>query len=402
MGTANTVLEEQPLLDYRLQGKFKRYMDNRPYAERLWLQGLYHCGDRVAIRDTVDVVADITRFGRHLHYFNVQRCHSPWACPICTPYVLKQYSLKISAIIKAQLRRGRWAFMLTFTIPHSLRQTFVEVYDNLLRTYRKADDRHLKLARKRLTGEKLELIKSAEVTFATFNGWHPHFHVLIFCDKDKWGNLEELREIWQRKWCNAYYRATGLTEETLSQTRCDMDYFHNNSVYLSRDDYGRPRQMLTGDYICGWGADQEMAKLDNHKTHSLQMFDLLNSDLPEDIQRFHEYAAGTKGKKRMSLSKGLLEGIDLEDFIEQCRKESDSSERELITVCSFTSNDWCDIVELERRHQRSYRVEILEAAYSLDFNAVYKRCQELSLPLPIKPLKIYTLRRAVVGETQAG
>lgn len=387
MGTSATELVKEPLLDYRLRHKFKDYLANRSYGERLWLQGLYHCGDGVIQRDAVDVVADISRYGRRVHYFNVRYCHSAWACPVCTPYVLKQYSFKVSAVIKAQLRLGRWAFMLTFTVPHSRRQSFAEVYNSLRETYRKADDRHLKLKRKALTGERLELIKSAEVTFATFNGWHPHFHVLVFCDADKWANVPELVAIWQAKWCNAFHRVSGLTDEQLAELGTDMDYFHNKSVYLSLDDNGHTRQMLTGDYICGWGADDEMAKLDNHAGKSAQVFDLLASDDPLDVERFHEYACVVKGKMRISFSKGLLANIDLEDFIEQCRKESDTSPSEVITVCSFIASDWYEIVRLERERRRPYRIDILEAAYSLDFDTVFRRCLELDIPTPVPPFR---------------
>lgn len=388
--------ERAPLIDFQLRYKWQSYLDGRSYAERKHLKSLHQCGKFVIKRnENIDIIVDTYGNGRkYATVFNAKHCCSSWACPVCTPYMLSKYAEKANAVIKRKREEGRVAFMITFTVPHTRTQSLAEVYSDLRRTYNSTNNRIFQRNRRNLIG-KNEMIKSTEVTYSHFYGWHPHFHILVFCDVDKVDNMPAVVDEWRARWCDGFKKIYGVDDIGLIKMGVDLDFFYNRSVYLSADD-GKPRAVETSDYLMSWGADNEIAKTGStpHAIKTVKMFDLLESGSPRDLALFQEYADVTRGKIRIIFTRNLLANlvIDVSKLEEYTKKNS-------VAVCSFTSENWSKILELERERKIHYRYYILEVAIETEsFGAILGLCERLDLPRPIVCLRKYRTKPSTYAE----
>jgi len=254
---------------------------------------------------------EILKSKENYHYGNLMTCGSVWHCPICAAKISEQRRLELKQAVSNWKKQGGEVLLLTLTVPHYTNQKIQTVLDGLSSALR----RMTYSKGWRTLSKEIGLygrIRSLEVTYGE-NGWHPHFHLLLFVYNQQDEGLESLQAAALSLWKTACIRSS-LPEPN----------FHGVKV----DD-----GTLAAEYVGKWGLDHEMTKGHIKKSrHGYSPFDLLRVYLgssptgrfldghaSEAGRLFKDYAKAFKGKRQLVWSKGLHQDLlfDLVDITDQ-------------------------------------------------------------------------------------
>jgi hypothetical protein len=292
------------------------------------------------------------------HYKGLQTCGSVWRCPVCSAKIAERRRVEILQAMDAHKATGGCVNMVTLTCPHQVKDNL----GDLLAKQAKAlnnfwKDRDVKsiLAEMGTIGQ----IRALEVTHGRLsahdNGWHPHYHVLMFqgtgVDLARFDHAQMID--WQVKlylrWA-ARCVAAGLGEPS---------YAHG----LKLDDGSKAAQ-----YVTKWGLEDEMTKGHTKKAlHGETPFDFLRAVLLDKSDKqasalFVEFAKTFQGKRQLHWSKGLKARYAVTDKTDEAlAEETDDSSRLLGLI---TLDQWRDVLAVEGR------AEVLAVAASGGWDSV--------------------------------
>lgn len=112
-------------------------------------------------------------------FSGVRRCGSVWLCPECSAAVSERRALDLETAAAAWSRKGNTCVLLTLTFPHTRREALQDLHDAC-----KAAMTDLRASRCYKSASHdfavLGVVRCQEVTWGAVNGWHPHFHCLLF------------------------------------------------------------------------------------------------------------------------------------------------------------------------------------------------------------------------------
>jgi hypothetical protein len=285
---------------------------------------------------------------------NLQTCASVWACPVCSAKITERRRGEVRTAIDEARGRGLCVVMLTRTVSHKHFETIREVVDLLRRSMNRLSNGKAAQTRARRWGI-VGHIRSLEVTHGA-NGWHPHFHELLFLEPGY--DLQELRESMRLQWSAAVRFAGGraLSEQHgFDAVDCDRRI----ADYVAK--FGREPD---------WQEDRELAKSPSKlgKNGGRTPLQLLNDYVFErDVEAgwvWREYALVMTEKRMHQLqwSRGLkaLFGIAQKDD-EQIEQEITADAVHLATI---PVEEWRLIVK------RDLRARVLELAAAGDFDGL--------------------------------
>jgi len=189
----NTVFPSKPawsrILRYMLQSEARRLL---PFKHRTRVcQRLIASG-----KDTVDIMLD--RKNQSAYYRHLVVCGMPWTCPVCAARITEHRRIEVARAVREIAAR---VVLVTYTVQHSASERLITVRRALQDAYtfmwsgRWAEEFNDEYG-------VMGTIKALEDTFGK-NGFHPHFHCLMFLDAhDTLKTLEgqfqnELRQRWQ-------------------------------------------------------------------------------------------------------------------------------------------------------------------------------------------------------------
>ena len=277
-------------------------------------------------------------------YSGLQTCGSVWICPVCAAKIAERRRAEIVAAMAAHKAVGGCVNMLTLTSPHQRSDDLRE----LLAMQSKAlnsfwNDRQVKTVFEAMgvVGQ----IRALEVTHgrksAHNNGWHPHYHVLLFCGSGVDLSHQEGPPVldWiitlYTRWAACCVKA-GLGKPSLKHG-------------LKLDDGSRAAQ-----YVSKWGLEDEMTKGHTKKAlHGETPFDFLRAVLenPEDKQAaalFRHFAEVFKGKRQLHWSRGLKARFAIgEKNDEELAQEKEDDFAVLLGT--ITMEQWRDVLAVEGR-----------------------------------------------------
>ena len=277
-------------------------------------------------------------------YSGLQTCGSVWICPVCAAKIAERRRAEIVAAMAAHKAAGGCVNMLTLTSPHQRSDDLRE----LLAMQSKAlnsfwNDRQVKTVFEAMgvVGQ----IRALEVTHgrksAHNNGWHPHYHVLLFCGSGVDLSHQEGPPVldWiitlYTRWAACCVKA-GLGKPSLKHG-------------LKLDDGSRAAQ-----YVSKWGLEDEMTKGHTKKAlHGETPFDFLRAVLenPEDKQAaalFRHFAEVFKGKRQLHWSRGLKARFAIgEKNDEELAQEKEDDFAVLLGT--ITMEQWRDVLAAEGR-----------------------------------------------------
>ncbi|MUR92324.1 rolling circle replication protein, Rep63 protein [Acinetobacter baumannii] len=270
------------------------------------------------------------------HWANVQRCGSVWTCPVCAKQITEKRRDELKRACDAWKNQGGEVFLLTLTNSHSANhalKSLISGQKKALRLFfggRKAVELFTKLGRK-------YQIRSFEVTYGQ-NGWHPHFHILLFLD-GSFDRSFNIRDDLAKHWINCCIKS-GLPAPSMEH---GLDL--RDGKYADR-------------YVSKWGIEHELTKghIKKGRNGGFTPFDLLQLSIDDEIvygrstsRLYQEFAISFKGARQLVWSRGLKAylGID-EKSDEELAEETELNAIELRTVDSFIFSLLC---KYQKRHE---------------------------------------------------
>lgn len=276
-------------------------------------------------------------------FSGLQTCGSVWRCPVCSAKIAERRRVEIIAAMTAHKAACGCVNLLTLTAPHQRTDNLAD----LLKKQAKAlhafwSDRQVKaiFSEMGIIGQ----IRALEVTHGRLsdlnNGWHPHYHILLFAGIGvdlALFDAPQMRD-WQvrlyLRWA-ARCLAAGLGEPSFAHG-------------LKLDDGSKAAK-----YVTKWGLEDEMTKGHTKKAlHGETPFDFLRAYLLDKNDKqaaalFVEFAETFEGKRQLHWSKGLKKRYSVTDKTdEQLSTEQDDTARLLGTI---TLEQWRDVLAADGR-----------------------------------------------------
>ena len=280
-------------------------------------------------------------------YSGLQTCGSVWVCPVCAAKIAERRRAEIIAAMAAHNAAGGCVNMLTLTAPHQRGDDLGELLVKQAKALNAFwNDRQVKAVL--LEMGTVGQIRALEVTHGRKsprnNGWHPHYHVLLFnglephlmrfkalLDQEMADWTLRLYAVWARVCVKA-----GLGEPSLQHG-------------LKLDDGSRAAK-----YVSKWGLEDEMTKGHTKKAlHGETPFDFLRVlvENPEDRQAaalFIEFARVFKGKRQLHWSRGLKDRYAIGEKTDDELAE-DKEDEFAVLLGTITIEQWRDVLAVEGR-----------------------------------------------------
>lgn len=274
-------------------------------------------------------------------YSGLQTCGSVWACPVCSAKIAERRRAEIIAAMAAHKAVGGSMKLLTLTCPH---QRVDQLGDLLVKQAVALTKMFADRTVRKVFAEfgVLGQIRALEVTHGRLsplnNGWHPHYHLLLFCGSGvdllplDPRRVEELAFTLYERWAACCEKA-GLSRPSVQHG-------------LKLDDGSKAAR-----YVSKWGLEDEMTKGHTKKAlHGETPFDFLRAYLADKTDKqagalFKEFAETFKGKRQLHWSKGLKKLYAIgEATDEELAAQKDDHAAMLGVV---TLDQWRDVVAVD-------------------------------------------------------
>jgi hypothetical protein len=226
---------------------------------------------------------------KRAHYAGLQRCASVWACPVCAAKIAERRRAELVGAAGSARAMGLHFFLMTLTIPHGLGDDINRILDSMLSAWRKmTDNRAGKEVRKIV--DLVGTIRALETTYGQ-NGFHPHFHVLIFTRRDI--SPAAMQALFLPLWQDACIKAK------LPRPSDDRGCRVDDGTWAAK-------------YASKWGLEDEMTK--GHLKASRGVSGMTPWDMLRDVLKngseasrrlFAVYAEAFSGRRQLYWSNGL-------------------------------------------------------------------------------------------------
>lgn len=292
---------------------------------------------------TRDVVYSSKR--ERASYQGLQVCASPWVCPVCSSKISERRRTEVASAIAGAKALGLVVYLLTLTFPHGLGDDLKSIVDQSLKAYSKVFSGK--------AGSKLRerigldgTIRAIEVTHGVANGFHPHFHVLLFLDPAKAFTPAYVHSQIAPRW-QAVCVSAGLPLPSLERG-CHVDGGEKAAAYVSKGS--------------NWGLESEITKGQSKVAKGVKgrtPFALLRDYVEGDKQSgalFAEYAKVFQGKRQLVWSNGLKRRMAVVDRTDD-ELANMADDAPTVLLASITDEQWKIIY---RRHWLSVVLDVAE------------------------------------------
>lgn len=166
------------------------------------MHGSVRCGKAV-IPKQANIEIQYRTDTKKVTYSKIEECRKCWVCPTCVARLGAQKKAELIELQKVINDLGLYAYMMTFTIPHSLRDRLIDLLEKLKVAQGKFID-GMRAGKLRKIFSKVGHITVLEVTYSEKSGWHPHLHILViselfYTDKELINIEENLYKAWSAK-----------------------------------------------------------------------------------------------------------------------------------------------------------------------------------------------------------
>lgn len=228
-------------------------------------------------------------------YHGLMACGSVWTCPVCSAKIAERRRDELKVAVQHGVSKGWGIHFVTLTVPHGIGD---DLHELLARQSKALDymsrSQYFRRLKASLDLDVLGYIRAREVTYGQ-NGWHPHFHMIVFTPADCVSSVVEYayKKVWHKACA-----AAGLPEPHAD---------HGCTVQDGR---------FAAKYVSKWGIEDEMTKshAKRGKRHGLSPWGLLRASLnggSDEIaaepaaKLFQLYAHAFRGLRQLYWSVGL-------------------------------------------------------------------------------------------------
>lgn len=279
------------------------------------VERLCRCGRRL-VAGAAALTVGSGASGASAGYAGVAVCGSVHICPVCAASIRRVRAAELEAAGVAWESDSRGMAMVTFTMRHFRRQTLAE----LVETQRAAWRRSLGQNARRSTKAALRslglrgYVRAWETTHGG-NGWHAHYHVVMFFDRPLTREqAAELETLAYEVWADAVETEGGYRPSREHGVRVDVP---------DRGESGRvARYLMKGQDRARWSVAAEATRADikvGSNGHRAP-FEIARGAVAgdrEDVRLWLEYEAAAHGLRALYWSQGLkallAELVELDD-----------------------------------------------------------------------------------------
>lgn len=265
-------------------------------------------------------------------YQGLMTCGSVWNCPVCAAKVSERRRQELKeAMAQAEALELKTHFV-TLTVPHGVSDDINDLLEGLKGcNKRMASGKYSVKSQMKKIAPEVDLegfIRTLEVTHGK-NGFHPHFHLLVFTSANC--SSELLHSVYESAWKRAC-RLSGLPVP--NEHGCTV----KDGSFAS-------------EYVSKWGLEDEMTKA-NTKVASQKgttpfgflqaALDGDNSEYPPERAKalFRVYANAFKGRRQLYWSNGLRAKLCLaKELTDQELAQAPDDERAVL-LASLTFEQW--------------------------------------------------------------
>ena len=278
-------------------------------------------------------------------YQGLQVCASPWVCPVCSAKISERRREEVAQAIAGAKASGLVVFLLTLTFPHGLGDDLGGIVAHALKAYSKLFSGK--------AGAKLRdrigldgTIRAIEVTHGLANGFHPHFHVLLFLDPAKSVTPAYVHAQIAPRW-QAVCVSTGLPCPSIDYG-CRVDGGDKAAAYVAKGST--------------WGLESEVTKGQSKVAKGAKgrtPFALLRDYAEGDKQAgafFVQYAQVFQGKRQLVWSNGLKRRMAVVDRSDD-ELANLADDLPTVRLATITDEQWKVIY---RRHWESVVLDVAE------------------------------------------
>lgn len=274
-------------------------------------------------------------------FFNgLQVCAMPWTCPVCATKISERRRQEVARAMKQAEVLGLRVRLVNLTIPHGLGDDVKEISDKMgaawIRLWQGRQGKELRNSLG-LFGH----IRALEVTYGQ-NGFHPHFHALMFYHPEQ--TTDELWGLFAPRWQSVCVRS-GLPRPSDSHG-CVIDDGSKAASYVSKGVWGLESEVTKGHVKSG-------------KNGSRTPFDLLRDYMHGDKASgalWRVYVDAFTGRRQLHWSVGLKKLLSIADLSDDEIANKPEDEQALL-LASITDEQWRIIF---KRKQESAVLDLAE------------------------------------------
>ena len=253
-------------------------------------------------------------------YSGLYRCGDFWRCPSCRVTLGVRRARQIESALRQHVDAGGSALLATYTVPHTRDEALPVVLSRLADTWR----RYAKhVWRDVLGGFYVGNVRALEVVHGV-NGWHPHYHSLIFLSP----GLPYLTPV-------AVSLAERWSQVAGAEWRADVRW-------VARDGVAAVARYLATDGISGASCEvaSPAAKVPAGRAYPQLLYDYGRFRSSVDAALIYEYAAALHGVHHLTVSPRMRR---LYDFTDPALNWSEIADEDVIAL--LNSEQWLSIVE---------------------------------------------------------
>lgn len=339
-------------------------------------------------------------YDRHF-YGGLVQCASAWTCPVCAPKLNERKANEMRLAFNQSEALGLNPYLFTFTAPHTSGDTIGNLVPQIKDALKRFWERRQVKKWKKSVG-MVGNVRSFEIRYGD-NGWHPHFHLIIFAKGaiDTTVKSSRGQTLPVDSQSDMYRSLLSEWQSACSLAGLDMP----NHYGLDVQDGSK-----AGEYICKFGSEGDVLKTSSGdsvtwdmadevtkgnvkkgKNNSLSPWDILRHCDSDDIDQakryrglFLAYARSMKGLPQIKWSKGLrgqFVGLGKEMTDEEIIAEEESTSD---LLCHITPKEWSWILKNDHRSvvldladnggsKAVARFLFSSELYSGDFDVFYSR-----------------------------
>jgi len=262
-------------------------------------------------------------------YSGLRKCCSVWLCPICAAKIAERRSAFLQTCIDLATAKGWHVFLLTATTPHGIGDDLKIVLDKLIKAWNSINsNRPGKMVKATLQIEGT--IRATEVTHGDKNGFHPHFHVLVFTSKSM--SPDVLEYFYRPLWQDCCVKA-GLPRPS-DEHGLRVHSAEKAAAYVAKGMWGLPQEMTKGH--------QKTAKSEKGMTPWGFLMEVLQTGSKRFESLFFIYAQAFKGKKQLTPSTGLYKKLGVIDLSDE--ELTAIEEESAHSLAQLTDNQWRSVL----------------------------------------------------------
>ncbi len=281
------------------------------------LQRITHCG-RIVRSTATSVTA--RRSEGSAGFAGLQHCGSVWSCPVCSSSILVHRALDIGAVLAQAVAEGHELGFGTFTMRHSRSQPLAGLWDAAGGAWNRSTGGKQWVAVQGAHGV-VGWVRVWEVTDGR-NGWHVHVHfVAVLSPGSTSADLDAVAGGMFGRW------SAGLVSAGLEAPRLVGQDWHLATGDEAAGDLAEYLFKIVEQGEAARSLGVELAMTQPGRSRSdlatrpvWSLLDrLVETGEAEALARWHEWEAGSKGRRQVGWSKGLRKRFapEVEDVTDQ-------------------------------------------------------------------------------------